>query len=72
MKALCAPGPQEHALCGLACDAFDTGDVDAPVVFAATGQQVTCEYCRHVLDYVRDRFQGYRYVADRPTLGRKS
>ena len=29
-----AEGEQEHALCGLAFDAYETGDEDNPVIFA--------------------------------------
>jgi hypothetical protein len=51
-----AEGLQEHSLCGLAFDAFDTGDYEEPVVFAKTGQRVTCERCREHIDWVRDNF----------------
>lgn len=57
-----AEGEQEHALCGLAFDAYDSGDEDQPVVFAEAGETVTCPDCRAAIDYVRSNFRGYRYV----------
>lgn len=61
-------GLGEFALCGLAFDAHDSGDVDEPVEFAEPGKLVTCPDCKHVLDYVRENFRGYRY---KPHLTRR-
>jgi len=61
-QGVCAPGPQEHSLCGWAPDAYESGDVRAPVIFASAGEQVTCQGCRAVLEYVRHSFKRYRYV----------
>ncbi len=59
---LCAPGPQEHSLCGWAPEAFESGDASAPVVFAQAGELVTCKACRALLDYCRACFTpSYRY-----------
>lgn len=55
-----APGRLEHALCGLSFDAHDSGDADAPVVFAKTGEMVTCRMCRLEIDHVRETFRRYR------------
>lgn len=53
-----APGGYgtDYTLCGLAQDAFDTGDADEPVVVAQAGELVTCEYCHSVIDHVRATF----------------
>lgn len=55
-------GLQEYSLCGLAFDAFDTGDHDDPIMFAESGETVTCEQCRRALDQFRASFKGYRAV----------
>lgn len=58
-----ANGLQEHSLCGLAFDAFDSGDHEEPVVFAERGEKVTCETCREHIDWVRNNFtKAYGYV----------
>lgn len=49
----------EFTLCGLACDAFESGDADKPVTFAAPGEIVTCKECRDVIYHVKT-FRGYR------------
>lgn len=43
----------EFTLCGLAFDAFDSGDCDSPIVFAQIGERVTCDYCIRVIEDVR-------------------
>lgn len=53
---LCAPGPQEFSLCGMAFDAFESGDAEAPIVFAADRKRVTCEHCIAVIGYTRSHF----------------
>lgn len=58
----CAPGLLEHSLCGWAPEAFETGDADAPVAFAAAGEQVTCERCRAHLVYVRQTLTRFKYT----------
>lgn len=58
-------GPQEHSLCGLAPEAFESGDHDEVVVFAKPGQVVTCTFCRHTIDHVRTHFKGYNAIGKR-------
>ena len=61
-----APGVlagQEFTLCGVAMDAYESGDEDRPVVFAADGEVVTCEDCRSVIEHVRAHFTDVRYAA---------
>ena len=58
----CAPGIQEHTLCGWPFDAFESGDADAPVVFAQPGEQVTCQECLAVIRYIRSAFRRGRYL----------
>ncbi|WP_152546267.1 hypothetical protein [Bordetella bronchiseptica] len=41
----------ERTACGMAFDAFDSGDADEPVEFAQPGQVATCPECRAVVDY---------------------
>jgi hypothetical protein len=54
-------GQGEHAMCGLAFDAHDSGDHSVPVVFAKPGEVVTCETCRMYIEHVFARFtSGYR------------
>jgi hypothetical protein len=62
MNDVHAPGIGEHALCGLAYDAHLSGDTDDPVIFAARGQVVTCEYCRAVIADIRRSYRGFRYL----------
>lgn len=57
-------GKSEFALCGMAYDAFESGDADGPVVFVAPGELVTCEDCRAVMDNVRSNFKGYRATGE--------
>lgn len=56
-----AEGEQEYSLCGTAFNAFDSGDVDEPVIFAKTGDTVTCQECRDHLDFIRRCYRRYRY-----------
>ncbi len=56
-----AEGEQEHALCGLALDAHDSGDWPEPVVMAESGELVTCKECRSAIDHARNNFKRYRY-----------
>lgn len=61
-KGLHAPGALDHSLCGMAPEAFDTGDSVEPIVFARRGEIVTCSTCRAAMDYIRNNFNRYRYV----------
>lgn len=61
-ETLHAEGLVEHALCGMAFDAFQSGDADEPIKFAAAGQRVTCEACRRHIDFVRRAYKGYTYA----------
>lgn len=54
-------GGYEFTLCGVAFDAFDTGDAEEPVVFAQAGELITCKECRNVIDHAR-AFKNYRVV----------
>lgn len=57
-----AEGEVEHSLCGMAFDAFDSGDSDEPIIFAKDGEVVTCAPCREHLDFVRRYYKRYRYT----------
>jgi hypothetical protein len=57
-----APGRLEHALCGLSFDAHQSGDAAAPVVFAQSGELITCTLCRLEIDHVRAMFRRYRVI----------
>jgi len=56
-----AEGEQEHSLCGMAFDAFESGDSDEEIVFAKSGDMVTCEDCKRHIDFVMNNFSSYRY-----------
>lgn len=49
----------EYALCGLAFDAFESGDHDTPVIEAKPEQLVTCIECRKSIDHAKS-FINYR------------
>lgn len=51
-----ADGPNEHTLCGLAVDAFDSGDVDAPIRYAKRGAAVSCALCFAMIEHVYSNF----------------
>jgi len=51
-----AHGPAEHSLCGIAFDAFDSGDLDEREVYAARGRPVTCAMCLQMIEHVYDGF----------------
>jgi len=53
----------DYTMCGLALDAYESGDESEPVVMAAPGELITCKGCRAVIAYFKD-FKGYR---ERPT-----
>lgn len=57
----------EIMLCGLAFDAYESGDVDEPVIEAKADELVTCPECRAVIDYIRQRYRGgsYRFLGER-------
>lgn len=48
----------EFTMCGIAFDAFMSGDVDEEIVFAKKGQIVDCEDCRRAIDHAK-QFKGY-------------
>jgi hypothetical protein len=54
----------EFMLCGLAFDAFESGDHHEPVKQAKKGQTITCPDCRRVLDVLRTSYgpRGYKYI----------
>jgi hypothetical protein len=56
-------GQGEHSLCGLAFDAYETGDVDDPVIFATAGGLVTCPECRALINYIRESFRRFRFTS---------
>lgn len=57
----------EFAVCGLACDAHESGDWHEPVVYAAPGETVTCAECRAAIDWARAAYtRGYRYQPKDP------
>lgn len=49
----------EFTVCGLAFDAYHSGDADHPVVMAEPGEVVTCEACRRTIDFMKT-FKRYR------------
>ena len=55
-KAKHAHGPMEHSLCGLACDAFGSGDVDYLPFYAVCTNTVDCEQCRQMIEHVYGGF----------------
>jgi len=61
-KGIHAPGTVEHSLCGMAPEAFETGDSEEPIVFAGPDELVTCPTCRAAMDHIRRNFNRYRYV----------
>lgn len=61
-----APGSLEHSLCGLAPEAFESGDHEEHVVFAQPGDVVTCDSCKREIDHVRGNFDGYVYRKSSP------
>ena len=47
------PRQAEYTMCGLAFDAYDSGDHDEQITFAVGGKPVTCMDCRHMVLDVR-------------------
>jgi hypothetical protein len=47
-----AHGPNEHTLCGLAFDAYESGDTDAEPEYAERGRPVTCDLCLQLIEHV--------------------
>lgn len=43
----------EFTVCGMAFDAFESGDADAPIVFAGTRQFITCQECCEIIQQFR-------------------
>ncbi len=56
-----AEGEQEHSLCGMAFDAYSSGDAEEEIIFAKPGETVTCADCKRHIDFVRKHYKGYRY-----------
>jgi len=46
----------EFTICGMAFDAYESGDADEQVVFAKPKEVVTCKECRAAIDYVKSAF----------------
>ena len=46
-------GDGEYTMCGLAFDAFDSGDHHEPIIFDDDGEPVTCDECRRIVIEVR-------------------
>jgi hypothetical protein len=57
----------EYTVCGLAFDAYDSGDAAEPVVMAEEGQVYTCENCRRVIAWHR-MFKRHK----QPDIGEKT
>ena len=51
----------EYTLCGIAFDAYESGDSDELIVFVQPFETITCEQCRTAIKYVRDNFRWYQY-----------
>ena len=49
----------EFTVCGIAFDAFASGDVDEETVFAEPGEIVTCPDCQRTIDFMKT-FKRYR------------
>lgn len=49
----------DYTMCGLASDAYESGDESAPVVIAGPGELITCKGCRAVIAYYKS-IKGYR------------
>lgn len=63
-QKLCGQAPgkgEEFSLCGMSFDAFETGDSEAPIVFAKRTDYITCPNCIEYLDSVNARFKHLRY-----------
>jgi len=56
------PGDGEHMLCGLAFDAYESGDEAVPVIQAQNGETITCPHCRRALSEVRAWYRGFCFV----------
>jgi len=46
-------GGGEYSICGIACDAYESGDVETEIRFAAEGEPVTCKECRRAVIQIR-------------------
>lgn len=54
VKHAIMPGAgQEYSVCGLAIDAYESGDESEPVLFANAGEVVTCRLCREIVGEIR-------------------
>lgn len=51
-----AYGPMEHSLCGLACDAFSSGDVNYLPQYAGVTGTVDCSQCLQMIEHVYSGF----------------
>lgn len=51
-----AHGPGEHALCGIAFDAFESGDLDEQEIYAEKGRPVTCAMCLQMIEHIHESF----------------
>lgn len=49
----------EYTACGVAFDAYNTGDAEEPILVAMPGQVATCVECRRVVDFYK-AIRGYR------------
>lgn len=43
----------EYSICGLAFDAYESGDADEQVLFAKPGETVSCRDCRRAVIEIR-------------------
>ena len=53
IHAISPIGGSEHSLCGLAFDAFESGDLEYKPIFAKSGDKITCAMCRAIIDYCK-------------------
>jgi len=39
----------EYSLCGMAFDAYESGDAEEQIIFAQSGETITCTGCRKII-----------------------
>ena len=47
------PVMSEYTLCGMAFDAYASGDSEEPISFACGNEAITCKHCRRAVTEIR-------------------
>ena len=49
VRHMVSPVMAEYSLCGMAFDAYESGDAEDQIIFAQSGETITCIGCKKII-----------------------